>query len=69
MNEASDIELIHTKFLRRILGVKKSTNLTALYGELGRFPVHVIRKILMLKYWIKVLKQTDTSLIKRVYLN
>ena len=23
MNEASDIELIHTKFLRRILGVKK----------------------------------------------
>ena len=32
-HEATDIELIHTKFLRRILGVKKSTNLTALYGE------------------------------------
>ena len=29
MNEASDIELIDTKFLRRILGVKRSTNLTA----------------------------------------
>ena len=68
MNEASDIELIHTKFLRRIFGVKKLTNLTALYGELGRFPLHIIRKIHMLKYWIKVFKQTDTSLIKRVYL-
>ena len=34
-HEAADIEIIHSKFLRRILCVKKSTNLTALYGELG----------------------------------
>ena len=45
MNEASDIELIHTEFLRRILGAKKSTNLIALYGELGRFPFYIIRKV------------------------
>lgn len=68
MNEASDIELIHTKFLRRILGVKKSTNLIALYGELGRFPLHIIRKVHIIKYWIKLLKEPDTSLIKQVYL-
>ena len=68
MNEASDIELIHTKFLRRILGVKKSTNLIALYGELGRFPLHIIRKVHIIKYWIKMLKEPDTSLIKQVYL-
>ena len=37
-HEATDIELIHTKFLRRILNVRKSTNLTAFYGELGRVP-------------------------------
>ena len=43
MNEASDIELLHTKFLRRILEVKKSTNFIALCGELGRFPFHIIR--------------------------
>ena len=36
MNDSTEIELIHTKFLRRILGVKKSTNLSALYGEVGR---------------------------------
>ena len=30
IHDASDIEQIHTKFLRRVLGVKKSTNLTAL---------------------------------------
>ena len=34
LNEAEDIEQIHTKFLRKILCVKKSTNLTGLYGSI-----------------------------------
>lgn len=67
MHDASDIELVHTKFLRRILGVKKSTNLTALYGELGRFPLVIIRKINMIKYWIKLLKENETSILKQTY--
>ena len=46
--EAKDIELLHTKFCRRILGVKQSTNLIALYGELGRFPLTIVRKLRML---------------------
>ena len=53
--EASDIELVHTKFLRPILNVKKSTNVTALYGELGRVPLMVFRKVIMIKNWIKIL--------------
>lgn len=36
---ATDVELIHTRFLRSLLGVKKSTSLAALYGELGRGPI------------------------------
>ena len=68
MHEATDIELIHTKFLRRILGVKKSTNLTALDGELGRFPLLIIRKLNMIKYWIKILKENESSLLKKVYM-
>ena len=67
MHDATDIELIHTKFLRRILGVKKSTNLSALYGELGRTPLAVIRKINMIKYWMKILQQNDSSLVKKIY--
>ena len=68
MHSASDIEMIHTKFLRSILGVKKSTNLSALYGELGRTPFSVTRKINMIKYWTKIIQQNDTSLLKQVYL-
>ena len=36
--EAEDIEIVHTKFCRWILLVRKSTNLTGLYGELGKVP-------------------------------
>lgn len=68
IHPAPDIELIHTKFLRRLLGVRKSTNLTALYGELHRVPMYITRKINMIKYWAKMLCQKDSSLIKRTYL-
>ena len=67
MHEAKDIELLHTKFCRRILGVKQSTNLVALYGELGRFPFTIIRKLRMLKYWQKILKMNNNMLTKKVY--
>ena len=66
MHNATDIELVHT-ILRFMPGAKKSTNLSALYGELGRIPLLVYRKINMIKYWAKKLQQDDTSLIKKAY--
>ena len=65
--EAKYIEHVHTKFLRKILCVKKSTNLSGLYGELGRTPLLIVRKINMFRYWIKLLKPDNSSLIKRIY--
>ena len=65
MHKATDIELVHTKFLRYILGVKKLTNLSALYGELARIPLPVYRKINIIKYWVKILQQNDSSLLRK----
>ena len=67
MHPASDIEMIQNKFLRRLLGVKNSTNLSALYGETGRVPLFVFRKIIMIKYWVKIVSQDDSSLLKQIY--
>lgn len=50
-----DVESLHSKFCRKVLHVRRSTNLDALYGELGRTPMFVRRKVLMIKYWIKLL--------------
>ena len=54
-------------FCRWILNVKKSTNLSALYGELGRVPFIIQRKFNMIKYWVKLLKSNDSFLPKKMY--
>ena len=66
-NEAKDIEILHTKFCRWILQVRKSKNLPGLYGELGRFPLIVYRKISMIRYWIKILSSSNTFIPKIIY--
>ena len=68
LNDGKDIEIVHTKFLRKILCVNKSTNLAGLYGELGRVPLQVIRKINMFRYWIKLLHLDNNNVTKRIYL-
>ena len=67
MNDGKDIEIIHTKFLRKILCVNKSTNLVGLYGELGRVPLNVLRKVNMIRYWTKILQSKEDSLERHVY--
>ena len=49
-HDGKDIELIHTKFCRWILYVRKSTNLSGLYGELGWVPFNITRKIRVIIY-------------------
>ena len=66
-NTANDIEMIHKKFCRKILKVKKSTNVTAIYGELGRIPYRIIRKIKMVNYWNKILHLTQNATPKLIY--
>ena len=48
-HKTPDIVKIHTKFCRYILGVKRSTNLSALYSELGRKPLIIFRQLKMIK--------------------
>jgi hypothetical protein len=68
LNEGKDIEIVHTKFLRKLLCVNKSTNLSALYGELGRVPLIIMRKIHMIRYWIKLIKLDNRNVTKRIYI-
>jgi hypothetical protein len=67
INECKYIELLHCKFLRKILVVKKCTNLSGLYGETGRYPMYISRKIIMFKYWLNFLSSNENSLVKLMY--
>ena len=59
------IENIHCKFLRKLLCVQRSTNLGCLYGEVGRYPMILHRKLVMIKFWINILKLNNDSLVKK----
>ena len=64
--KADDIERVHTRFCRSILGVKPSTNISALYLELDRKPLIAFRQLKMLNYWAKVIR-TDGPLLHSTY--
>ena len=66
-HEGKDIERIHCKFLRKILKVRKSTNLDGLYGELGRHPMYVKRQLTLVKYWLKIIDPNNNLLTKSIY--
>ena len=63
----TDVEVIHNKFCRKVLCVKKSTNLSSIYGELGRVPLSVIRKCDRIRYWLRILKLPQNSVVRLVY--
>ena len=50
-----------------VLNVKKSTNLSGLYGELGRVPLLIYREISMIRYWIKLISGVN-FIPKKVYI-
>ena len=45
-----EVEYIVSKFCRKLLRVKRSTNLDAMYGELGCLPMNIRRQLSMTKY-------------------
>ena len=46
-----------------ILGVLKQTSNIAVYGELGRFQMYVVKKIRILRYWCKILNSQSFSML------
>ena len=55
-HKSPDIERVHIKFMKQILCVRQQTTGSAVYGELGRFPMYIQRKIQIMKYWHKIVK-------------
>ena len=58
--DIKSIDRIHIKFCKTILGVRQQTPNSAVYGELGRYPLSVICKERAFKFWIRILKQKNT---------
>ena len=59
------MDKICNKFLKLLLPVRKTTPSYLLYGELGRYPVHISVKLRMIAFWFRLLtgKQSKLSLL------
>jgi predicted aconitase len=53
-------------FCKSILGVKSATTNAVIYCKLGRLPLECVRKLRILKYWLKLLA-TKNCILKSCY--
>ena len=63
-HKGQDIERLHLKFLKQVLEVNQHTTISMVYGELGRVPMFVIRKIRIVRYRFKIIKNPDLLISK-----
>ena len=61
------VERVHLKFCKWLLKVPNCTTNEMVYGELGRFPMLINRKIRILKYWVKIVNGKACPLVKQMY--
>ena len=52
--EGRSHQIVLNKFCKRILGVKCSTPNCAVAGELGQYPLSLIRQVNIVRYWCKL---------------
>ena len=62
-----ELERVQLKFLKLALSVSTSTPTLAVYGETGRFPLHLRQQDQMLKLWLRIQRMPDDSIMKQVY--
>ena len=65
---SAEIEKVHTDYLKQTLGVKQQTPHLAIYGETGRYPLHIKQQEMLLKYWLRLLSLDKENPLYKVYI-
>ena len=66
-HRAPEIERVHLKFCKRLLHVKQSTQNDFVYGELGRYPLHINGHERIVKYWLKIVCGEKSLFVNTLY--
>jgi len=59
--QAEELELVHRKFCKFALGLPTTASNLACYGELGRSPLNIRRKVQLIKYWLRIKTDCEQS--------
>ena len=57
---------VHTAFMKRIIGFRRSKSNAMIYSEMGRVPLITQRNFNMVKYWLKLTK-SENCILKSIY--
>ena len=63
----NQIEKVHLRFCKFVLGVEQSAISAAVLGECGRLPLHIKYNKRFIKYWLKLLRSPQGSLLQICY--
>ena len=66
-NPIEELEQVHLKYLKTVLGVKQSTPTAAVLGETGRFPLHMRFQNRIVKMWVRINKLPSHHLLHKIY--
>ncbi|XP_045180152.2 uncharacterized protein LOC123539573 isoform X1 [Mercenaria mercenaria] len=69
LSKSKQLETLHIKFCKTLLGVRQSTCNVAVYGELGRYPLYINRYVRIVKYWLKLCQSNNIITIVNFELN
>ena len=61
----SELNILHQRFLKNILGVKRNCSNFATLGELGEFPLQMYGFISLLTFWYRTPLMNDDTLVKK----
>ena len=56
VHESKQMERVHTFAYKRFLNVSVHSSNKMLYGEVGRYPISIICKVNVIRYWLKLIK-------------
>ena len=62
-----EIEKVHLFALKRFLNISLHASNTLVYGESGRYPLHVCSKLRALKFWFKITKYPNERIVNMTY--
>ena len=57
-----DVDKLHVRFLKNLLGVKQQTPNYAVLGEFGRFPLSILCKERAIRFWLKIMKNRNSPI-------
>jgi exonuclease III len=61
------LETLYLKFLKCTLGVRPQTPTAAIFGDIGRYPLHIRLQVKAVKYWCKLIRKPKGSLPHLAY--